>query len=102
MSFWLARKPSGQHSDHIQRFDPRFWTVNFPRPMMASVVTPAADALRVECSFHIEGELAGLIWESEDTRCWRMKRGPITRIACCVFAGAAAGCWHWTCRMVRR
>ena len=67
MSFWLARKPSGQHSDHIQRFDPRFWTVNFPRPMMASVVTTAADALRVECSFHIEGELAGLIWESEDT-----------------------------------
>ena len=67
MSFWLARKPSGQHSDHIQRFDPRFWTVNFPRPMMASVVTTAADALRVECSFHHEGELAGLIWESEDT-----------------------------------
>ena len=67
MSFWLARKPSGQQSDHIQRFDPRFWTVNFPRPMMASVVTTAADALRVECSFHHEGELAGLIWESEDT-----------------------------------
>ena len=67
MSFWLARKRSGQQSDHIQRFDPRFWTVNFPRPMMASVVTTAADALRVECSFHIEGELAGLIWESEDT-----------------------------------
>ena len=67
MSFWLARKRSGQHSDHIQRFDPRFWTVNFPRPMMASVVTTAADALRVECSFHHEGELAGLIWESEDT-----------------------------------
>ena len=67
MSFWLARKRSGQQSDHIQRFDPRFWTVNFPRPMMASVVTTAADALRVECSFHHEGELAGLIWESEDT-----------------------------------
>ncbi len=67
MSFWLARKRSGQQSDHIQRFDPRFWTVNFPRPMMASVVTTAADALRVECSFHHEGELAGLIWESADT-----------------------------------
>ncbi len=67
MSFWLARKRSGQQSDHIQRFDPRFWTVIFPRPMMASVVTTAADALRVECSFHHEGELAGLIWESEDT-----------------------------------
>lgn len=67
MSFWLARERSGQDSDYVQRFDPRFWTVNFPRPMMASVVTTAADALRVECEFHHKGELAGLIWESEDT-----------------------------------
>ena len=47
MSFWLARERRGQQGDHIQRFDPRFWTVNFPRPMMASVVTTAPDALRV-------------------------------------------------------
>ncbi|WP_370033658.1 DUF2460 domain-containing protein [Qipengyuania mesophila] len=67
MAFWLARERNGQHCDHIQRFDPRFWTVNFPRPMMASVVTTAPDALRVECEFFHEGELAGLIWESEDT-----------------------------------
>ena len=66
MAFWLARKRSGQHSDHIQRFDPRFWTVNFPRPMMASVVSTAPAALRVDCSFHHRGELAGLIWDSED------------------------------------
>ncbi|KWV95218.1 DUF2460 domain-containing protein [Erythrobacter sp. AP23] len=67
MAFWLARKRNGQHSDYIQRFDPRFWTVNFPRPMMASVVTTAPDALRVDCEFHHQGELAGLIWESEDS-----------------------------------
>jgi uncharacterized protein (TIGR02217 family) len=66
MSFWLARDRKGQHSDHIQRFDPRFWTINFPRPMMASVVTTAPDALRVDCTFFHEGELAGLIWESGD------------------------------------
>lgn len=66
MPFWLARERRGQHSDWIPRFDPRFWTVNFPRPMMASVVSTAHDALRVDCSFHHEGELAGLIWESED------------------------------------
>lgn len=66
MSFWLARDRKGQHSDHIQRFDPRFWTINFPRPMMASVVTTAPDALRVDCTFFHQGELAGLIWESED------------------------------------
>lgn len=66
MPFWLARRRDGQDEDAIQRFDPRFWTVNFPRPMMASVVTTAPDALRVECEFYHEGELAGLIWASED------------------------------------
>ena len=66
MSFWLAASRNGQDADAIQRFDPRFWTVNFPRPMMASVVTTASDALRVACEFHHAGELAGLIWESED------------------------------------
>jgi uncharacterized protein (TIGR02217 family) len=67
MPFWLATKRDGQATDFIQRFDPRFWTVNFPRPMMASVVTPAADALRVDLEFHRKGDLAGLIWASEDT-----------------------------------
>ena len=67
MAFWLAKKRNGQQSDWIQRFDPRFWTVNFPRPMMASVITTAPDAMRVDCEFHYKGELAGLIWESEDT-----------------------------------
>ena len=66
MPFWLARRRDGQDEDAIQRFDPRFWTVNFPRPMMASVVTTAPDALRVDCEFYHEGELAGLIWASED------------------------------------
>ena len=66
MAFWLARERNGQDADAIQRFDPRFWTVNFPRPMMASVISTAPDALRVDCEFWHEGELAGLIWESED------------------------------------
>jgi uncharacterized protein (TIGR02217 family) len=67
MAYWLAKERRGQDSDWIQRFDPRFWTVNFPRPMMASVVSTAPDALRVDCEFHHAGELAGLIWASEDT-----------------------------------
>jgi uncharacterized protein (TIGR02217 family) len=66
MAFWLARTREGQETDFIQRFDPRFWTVDFPRPMMASVVTTAHDALRVEVEFHRKGDLAGLIWWSED------------------------------------
>ncbi|WP_448501678.1 DUF2460 domain-containing protein [Sphingomonas sp.] len=66
MGFWLADKRRGQTVDFIHRFDPRFWTVNFPRPMMASVVTAAPDALRVDAAFYRAGELAGLIWDSED------------------------------------
>ncbi len=66
MAYWLAKKRNGQHSDWITRFDPRFWTVNFPRPMMAAVTTTAPDALRVECVFYRKNDLAGLIWDSVD------------------------------------
>ncbi|MCB2060938.1 MAG: DUF2460 domain-containing protein [Novosphingobium sp.] len=66
MAFWLASKRTGQASDWIQRFDPRFWTVNFPRPMTASVIATAQDTLRVDTVFLREADLAGLIWESED------------------------------------
>lgn len=67
MAYWLAARREGQDGDWIQRFDPRFWTVNFPRPMMASVITTAPDALRVDATFLREGDLAGLIWDSVDT-----------------------------------
>ncbi|KQZ63742.1 hypothetical protein ASD67_04085 [Sphingopyxis sp. Root1497] len=50
----------------IKRFDPRFWTVDFARPMMASVVTTAPAALRVETVFYQKQDLAGLIWAAED------------------------------------
>jgi hypothetical protein len=66
MAFWLARGRDGQQADYIQRFDPRFWTIDFPRPMMASVVTTAADSMRIDVEFHRANELAGLIWDSTD------------------------------------
>lgn len=66
MPFWLATDRTVQSEGVISRFDPRFWTVNFPRPMMASVVTTASDALRVDAVFYTAGDLAGLIWEAED------------------------------------
>ncbi|RXZ64879.1 DUF2460 domain-containing protein [Pelagerythrobacter rhizovicinus] len=66
MPFWLARERRGQDRDWIQRFDPRFWTVDFPRPMMAAVLATGPDSLRVECEFLHRGELAGLIWASKD------------------------------------
>lgn len=67
MAFWLARERRAQESGFIQRFDPRFWTVNFPRPAMGSVVTLGPDALRVDVELHHAGELVGLIWDSADT-----------------------------------
>lgn len=67
MAYWLARARDGQETDWIARFDPRFWTVNFPRPMLACITTPAPGTLRVEATFRREGDLAGIIWASEDT-----------------------------------
>lgn len=66
MAFWLAQQRTVQDSGWIQRFDPRFWTVNFPRPMLAAATVPAPDALRVDVTFLTRGDLAGVIWESED------------------------------------
>ncbi len=66
MACWLAAQREGQDSDWIQRFDPRFWTVNFPRPMMAALTSTAADSLRVDVVFLREGDLAGIIWDSVD------------------------------------
>ena len=66
MAYWLARRRTMQETGWIRRFDPRFWTLNFPRPMMASVTTLAHDALRVDAVFYTAADLAGLIWEAED------------------------------------
>nr|WP_276589366.1 phage tail protein [Sphingomonas sp. GM_Shp_2] len=49
------------------RFDPIFWSTNFPMTMIAAVRATAADALRIDATFHERGHLAGLIWSSEDT-----------------------------------
>ncbi|MFW2850558.1 DUF2460 domain-containing protein [Sphingomonas sp. TX0543] len=66
MAHWLCRERRHQTTGTISRFDPRFWTVNFPRPMMAAVTTIAPDALRVDCAFYRQNDLAGLIWDAED------------------------------------
>jgi hypothetical protein len=66
MSFWLAKRRTVQQTDTIQRFDPRFWTVDFARPAMAAVTTIAPDGLRVDAVFLKADDMVGLIWESED------------------------------------
>lgn len=66
MAYWLCKQRKRQESRPVMRFDPRFWTLNFPRPMMASVVTTGPESLRVDTVFYRTNDLAGLIWESED------------------------------------
>ena len=66
MGWALVTRAPHHRAGWIKRFDARFWTVDFPRPMMASVVTTAPDALRVEAVFYNKHDLAGLIWEAED------------------------------------
>ncbi|RXD04940.1 TIGR02217 family protein [Sphingomonas sp. UV9] len=66
MAQWLCSARTVQVEGLVSRFDPRFWTVDFPRPMMASVVTTGPDSLRVDAVFYKADDLAGLIWEAED------------------------------------
>ena len=66
IDYWLADERRGQETRFIKRFAATHWTVNFPRPMMASVVTTAPDALRVDAVFYGSGDLAGLIWDAVD------------------------------------
>ena len=66
MGHWLAPTSSARRTGFVKRFAARLWTVDFPRPMMASVCTTGSSALRVECVFYRRDDLAGLIWASED------------------------------------
>ncbi len=66
MPYWLADRREGQESNPVQRFDPRFWSVDFARPMMASVVSTGPESMQVKAVFYHQDALAGLIWESED------------------------------------
>ncbi|KAB7649026.1 DUF2460 domain-containing protein [Polymorphobacter fuscus] len=66
MRHWLASAADQGQAGWAKRFDPRYWLVDFPRPMMAAVTTAGADALTVDLQFLRRSDLAGLIWESED------------------------------------
>ncbi len=61
-----AQPPPGRDQRWMKRFAAACWTVNFPRPMVASVVTTGADALRIDAVFYRKQDLCGVIWDSED------------------------------------
>ena len=66
MRWWLANQADQGRTRWVRRFDPRWWLVDFPRPMMASVTTDGADAVVVKLEYQRRADLAGLIWESAD------------------------------------
>lgn len=96
MRHWLAGKGDQGRTRWVKRFDPRYWTVDFPRPMMAAVTTVGDDGLAVDAVFLRRGDLAGLIWESEDR--WshpllalateRDYRGLVVQFRCRIEGGA--------------
>lgn len=65
----FVRYPKKADADGtIRRFEPAYWTVDFPISMMATAVTTGVNALRVKLAFRLEGDLAGLIWHTEDRK----------------------------------
>lgn len=66
MAGYLAAPGSPVRTGWVKRFDPRLWTVDFPRPMMAAVTAPGPHRLRVDLDFLTGADLAGLIWDSAD------------------------------------
>ena len=65
-SMFLADASHRGSSTLITKFDARFWTTNFNRQMIATPHTRGSNSIHVDVMFHTEGDLAGLIWESED------------------------------------
>jgi uncharacterized protein (TIGR02217 family) len=66
MAYWLTTQKDQLQWSTITRFDPRFWTVNFPAPMMAGLTTQGTDGLIAHFAFQTKKDLAGIIWDSVD------------------------------------
>ncbi len=66
MSHYLAKPADQLRHDWIRRFDARFWTINFPRPMLAAATTTDDGGLKINATFLRANDLCGIIWESED------------------------------------
>lgn len=67
MPIWFTRPGAPVEQGWVKRFAAHDWTVDFPRGAMASTVTIAdGRGVAVEAHFLRKGDLAGLIYESED------------------------------------
>ena len=69
MNHWFTSADAPIVSTWVKRFDPLHWTVDFPRGTIASSVTGSdGHSLSLRAEFLRKGDLAGLIFESEDRR----------------------------------
>lgn len=67
MRYWFTRADLKLSQTTVKRFDPSHWTIDFPRGTMGSVISePGENALDVHLTFGRRGDLAGLIFETED------------------------------------
>lgn len=67
MNLWFTRGDAKIVQTHVKRFDPLHWSVDFPRGSIASIVTsPDGHGLTLRCEILGQGDLIGLIWDSED------------------------------------
>lgn len=65
MSRFVTYPKPGANST-IRRFEPAYWTVDFPIAMMATLVTTDANSMRMKAVFRTNRDLMGIIWEVED------------------------------------
>jgi uncharacterized protein (TIGR02217 family) len=66
MGYWLAGEADQARWSTIERFDPLYWTIDFPRPMMACASLVDHSSITVALNFATRRDLAGLIWWSRD------------------------------------
>lgn len=67
MNLWFTGPDAKIVQTYVKRFDPLYWTVDFPRGTAASIVTTDdAHGLSVTAEFLRKGDLVGLIWTSGD------------------------------------
>ncbi|MBV9529256.1 DUF2460 domain-containing protein [Sphingomonas sp.] len=67
MRYWFTRPDAPIAGTWVKRFDPRYWTVDFPRGTVASVVTgDDPHSMTVTAEMARKGDLVGLIYESAD------------------------------------
>ncbi|MFQ3594892.1 MAG: DUF2460 domain-containing protein [Sphingomonadaceae bacterium] len=66
MQHYLAQARDLVRQGYVKRFEPRLWSVDFPRPMMAAITNPEPATIRVDLAFLARADLAGLIWSSQD------------------------------------